>query len=84
MDPRLPGKPTPRELVRLINQYLACEATWDDVTALTARTTFTHRDRPVYGEDDYTDTASWEDTVGLVFKLPTDKETELKKLARFV
>lgn len=75
---------TPADVVKKIREYLKNEATWDEVKELVTTTTFTHREKPVYGEDDFTDTASWEDTVGLIFALPTDKETELKRLAKFV
>lgn len=72
---------TPKEVVRRIEAYLDGAATWDEVKALVAETTFTHREKPEFGRDDSIDAESWEDTVGLIFKLPTDKETELKKLA---
>lgn len=79
-----PKEPTPRSLVQLINRYLTGEASWEEVKALAAETTFTHREKPVYGTDDYTDVESWEDTVGMIFKLSTDQESELKALAKFV
>ena len=75
---------TPKAVAAKVRQYLNDEATWEEVKALVAETTFTHRDKPVYGEDSYIDPSSWEDTIGVIFKLPAAKESELKALAKFV
>lgn len=75
---------TPADVVKKIKEFLSGAAEWDEVKALVAETTFTHREKPEFGRDDSIDAESWEDTVGLIFKLPTDKEAELKKLAKFV